>query len=206
MSQPRVVLLDAYDSFIHIIKQYFAVLGAQTTVLRIGEGTANRVLNLAPDLVVLGPGPGHPVASTYVPLLTGGLPEPLPILGVCLGHQAVGLAFGCEVVRAPEVRHGKTSTVVHDGRGCFDGILGSFQAVRYHSLVVTDPLRASPLMVTARSVDDGQIMGLRHRTRPIESIQFHPESIGSQHGLKLLGSALIRAVTTTQQENQHADH
>lgn len=193
MSAGRVLLIDAYDSFIHTITQYFACLGASTTVIRTGEGWSQQVKRIDPDLVVLGPGPGRPEATEYVDLLLDPGMENRPVLGVCLGHQAVGLAFGCDVVRAPEVRHGKQSRIDHDGEGCFSGIPQSFLAVRYHSLVTTTPSLDSPLVVSARSQDDSQVMGLRHRSRPIQSIQFHPESIASAHGAAIFRKALTNA-------------
>lgn len=186
----KVVLIDAFDSFIHTIGQYFAAVGAETAVIRTGARTAQRVLDLGPDLVVLGPGPGHPAKNEYVSLLKKDLPKSLPILGICLGHQAIGLAFGARVAKSPEVRHGKASLVQHNGFGLFSGVPSPLSCIRYHSLVVTDVPESAPLEVTARSLDDNQIMGLRHLARPIASVQFHPESIASEEGFALFRNAL----------------
>lgn len=180
----RALLIDAYDSFVHIIDQYLQELDVETRVLRCDRASAAVVEADAPDFLVLGPGPGRPEQAGYPEILeaSGGR---RPVLGVCLGHQAVGMAFGARVARAKAPRHGKTSAIRHDGKGCFASQPDPFAATRYHSLVV-DGLEGAPdLVVTARAEDDGHVMGLRHRSLAIESVQFHPESIATASGLNL---------------------
>ncbi|MGW4381388.1 anthranilate synthase component II [Kitasatospora sp. NPDC004531] len=187
----RVLVVDAFDSFVHIIVQYLHGAGAQPVVVRSNQLTHDDVREIAPDALLLGPGPGHPVESGHVELVRE-FGERLPVLGVCLGHQAIGAAFGGKVARASHLMHGKTSKVVHDGRGLFDGMPDPFEATRYHSLIVEETDLPPELEVTARSADDGYVMGLRHRTLPIESVQFHPESICTQQGLRLFTNFLRR--------------
>lgn len=182
----RALLVDAYDSFVHVIAQYLATLDISVTVLRVDAVEPSTVADLAPDFVVLGPGPGHPAKSGYLELLGDPSIAHRPILGICLGHQAIGMAFGAPVHRAPVLRHGKTSVINHDGKGCFRGLEPEFEVTRYHSLVVASVDGSSPLSVTATSMDDRQVMGLRHVDRPIESVQFHPESISSEYGARVL--------------------
>lgn len=181
----KAVLVDAYDSFVHIIYQYLRGLDIDTTVIRRDKVDDRVIAREAPDFLVLGPGPGHPKDTGYLDLLESQSGR-LPILGVCLGHQAIGLAHGASVMQAANLMHGKTSRIRHDGQGCFRNQPDPFQATRYHSLIVDGLDEDGPLAVTARSEDDGYIMGLRHRTLPIESVQFHPESIVTTSGLNLL--------------------
>ncbi|MFB7504158.1 MULTISPECIES: anthranilate synthase component II [Streptomyces] len=185
---PRVLLVDAYDSFSHIIDQYLLTLGAETTVVRSHTRTPAELLATEPDAVVLGPGPGHPAGSGHVELVHA-FAGRVPVLGVCLGHQAIGLAYGGGVAVARTLMHGKTSTVLHDGQGVFEGAAPELVVTRYHSLVVTDPLPGD-LKVTATSLDDRHVMGLRHRTLAVEGVQFHPESVTTHDGLRLFGNFL----------------
>jgi anthranilate synthase component 2 len=188
VTEVKVLLVDAYDSFTHIIDQYLRTLGARTLVVRSGTHDAGRLAGLEPDAVVLGPGPGHPADSGHVELVHA-FAGRVPLLGICLGHQAVGLAYGGRVAVADRLRHGKTSPVSHDGNGVFAGLGREMTATRYHSLVVTEPLPAG-LVVSARAVDDGYVMGLRHRELAVEGVQFHPESITTAGGLRLLENFL----------------
>ncbi len=188
----KVLLVDAFDSFSHIIYQYLRGEGADVTVVRSGELTPDEVLGAPEDAVVLGPGGGHPADSGHVEIVravAGGK----PVLGVCLGHQAIGLAFGARVGSAPRLMHGKTSMATHDGRGVFSGAPHPLRVTRYHSLVVTeDEFPDSVLEITARA-EDGTVMGLRHRELAVEGVQFHPESVLTQAGGATFANFLRRA-------------
>ncbi|MFD7553875.1 MULTISPECIES: anthranilate synthase component II [unclassified Streptomyces] len=184
----KVLLIDAYDSFVHIIDQYLKVLGADTEVVRSRTRTPGQLAATEPDAVVLGPGPGHPAESGHVELVHE-FAGRVPLLGVCLGHQAIGLAYGGRIEVAEQVMHGRTSTVRHDGQGLFEGLGHTLEATRYHSLLVADPL-PEPLVTTAVAADHGYVMGLRHRTLPVEGVQFHPESVMTTGGLAMLGNFL----------------
>ncbi|MDJ0461615.1 aminodeoxychorismate/anthranilate synthase component II [Streptomyces sp. H27-C3] len=183
----KVLLVDAYDSFSHIIDQYLLTLGAETEVVRSRTRTVEQLVDSAPDAVVLGPGPGHPADSGHVELVHA-FAGRVPLLGVCLGHQAIGLAYGAEVAVAKHLMHGKTSPVEHDGQGVFVGAATPLTVTRYHSLIVTGA--PTGLAVTATSLDDGYVMGLRHRTLAVEGVQFHPESVTTDDGLRLFGNFL----------------
>jgi anthranilate synthase/aminodeoxychorismate synthase-like glutamine amidotransferase len=185
----KVVLIDAFDSFVYIIEQYLAELGAEPVVIRSDPGNTDRVHELAPDVLVLGPGPGHPLDSGHVELVHEFAGD-VPILGVCLGHQAIGCAYGATVSPAAHIMHGKTSTIDHDGRGMFADAERDQVVTRYHSLVVEDATLPGELEVSARSRDDGYIMAMRHRQLAVESVQFHPESITTQAGIGLFRSFL----------------
>jgi anthranilate synthase component 2 len=187
----KVLLVDAYDSFTHIIDQYLRTLGARTEVVRSGTRTPEQLLARDADAVVLGPGPGHPADSGHVELVHA-FSGRVPLLGICLGHQAIALAHGAEVTVAQRLKHGKTSEIGHDGSGVFRGLGSEMTATRYHSLIVAEPL-PEELTVTARAVDDGYVMGLRHRRLPVEGVQFHPESVTTVGGLRLLENFLTAA-------------
>lgn len=190
----RALLVDAYDSFVYILDQYLRELGIDTEVVRNDRVTAAGVERGDPDFLLLGPGPGHPADARYVPLIRH-FAGRRPILGVCLGHQAVSLAYGGRVTTARAPRHGKSSLVRHDAAGCFAGRSAELRVTRYHSLVVADEGLPAELTVTARAADDGHIMGLRHRHDAVESVQFHPESITTDHGRSLLSGFITAHVT-----------
>src|SRR3954454_7612324 len=172
-----VLVIDNYDSFTYNLVQYLGELGADVRVMRNDVVSLEDVVGAQADRIVISPGPGRPEAAGVTMAVIRRLGETTPILGVCLGHQAIGAVFGGSVVRAVAPMHGKTSTIEHDGQGVFAGISGPFVASRYHSLIVADDGRAAELQVTARTKEDGIVMGLRHKTYPIHGVQFHPESI-----------------------------
>ncbi|MER7702081.1 aminodeoxychorismate/anthranilate synthase component II [Kitasatospora sp. NPDC097605] len=184
----KVLLIDAYDSFVHIIDQYLRTLGADTLVVRSLTRAPGELAALEPDAVVLGPGPGHPADSGHVELVHT-FAGRVPLLGVCLGHQAIALAHGGRVEVADQVMHGRTSTVRHDGAGLFQGLGNTLEVARYHSLIVAEPL-PDELEATATATDHGYLMGLRHRELPLEGVQFHPESIMTTGGLQMLRNFL----------------
>jgi anthranilate synthase/aminodeoxychorismate synthase-like glutamine amidotransferase len=185
-----VLVIDNYDSFTYNLVQYLGELGADVTVLRNDAATIDDVVASKAARIVISPGPGRPEQAGVTMEVIRRLSETTPILGVCLGHQAIGAVFGGEVVRATMPMHGKTSTIEHDGRGVFAGIRGPFQASRYHSLVVAEPTFPAALEITARTREDGLVMGLRHRERPIHGVQFHPESILTGEGKTILRNFL----------------
>ena len=185
----RILMIDNYDSFTYNLVQYLGELGAELEVRRNDAIDVAGVRAMAPQAIVISPGPCTPKeAGVSVPLLRAMAGE-LPILGVCLGHQCIGEAFGAKVVRAGRLMHGKTSPIVHDGRNIFAGLPNPFDAMRYHSLLVDADSVPSSLEVSARTAE-GEVMGLRHRTLPVEGIQFHPESIGTPDGKRLLANFL----------------
>ena len=186
----RVLVIDNYDSFVFNLVQYLGELGAEPIVHRHDDLTIEEILALEPDGVLVSPGPGTPddagLSNEVIRRFTG----VRPVFGVCLGHQCMGQVFGGRVVRAPQVMHGKTSLVHHDGRGLFEGLPNPFEATRYHSLVVDADSVPDELEVSARS-EDGIVMGLRHREHPTtEGVQFHPESILTTGGHDLVGNWL----------------
>jgi anthranilate synthase/aminodeoxychorismate synthase-like glutamine amidotransferase len=185
----KVLLVDAYDSFVHVIANYIEVLGFQIDVIRCDEvDTPSIGVNY--QSIMLGPGPGHPKESGYLGILAA-YEGKLPIFGVCLGMQAIAEYYGAPVVKAENRRHGKVSAIQHTSQGCFNGLPSPMEVTRYHSLVVDKAqLPDSVLYTTAESLDDRYIMGLKHRTRSIEGVQFHPESVTTQHGLDLIRNAL----------------
>ena len=185
-----ILVLDNYDSFTYNLVQYLGELGAAVKVARNDELTVDDVQALAPERIVISPGPGTPDdAGISLGLIERLGARGVPVLGVCLGHQAIGQAFGGKVVRARQVMHGKVSRVRHDARGVFTGLPGEFTATRYHSLVVERASLPAVLEVTAES-EDGEIMGLRHREHPVEGVQFHPEALLTEHGHKMLENFL----------------
>ncbi len=185
-----VVVIDNYDSFTYNLVQYLGELGADVHVMRNDAVTVADVRTAKPECIVISPGPGRPEQAGVSMDVIRELGAGTPVLGVCLGHQAIGAVFGGTVVRAETPMHGKTSTIEHHGRGIFRGINSPFVASRYHSLVVADADLPGVLEVTARTREDGAIMGLQHRTRPIYGVQFHPESILTGEGLRILRNFL----------------
>ena len=188
----RVLVIDNYDSFVYNLVQELGELGAEPVVHRNDAIDVDGIRAAAPDAVLISPGPGRPEDAGISLAVIEELAGELPILGVCLGHQAIGQAFGGEVVRAPTLMHGKTSAIHHDGTGVFAGLPDPMTATRYHSLVVEPSSVPDVLEVTARS-SDGVIMGLRHRTLAIEGVQFHPESLLTPEGPSLLANFLAMA-------------
>jgi anthranilate synthase/aminodeoxychorismate synthase-like glutamine amidotransferase len=184
-----LVMIDNYDSFTYNLVQYFGELGEEVRVLRNDEVSVEDVAAMAPAQIVLSPGPCTPNEAGISLGLIERLAGRVPILGVCLGHQAIGQAFGGRVVRANRVMHGKVSHIHHDGKGVFVGLPQDFIATRYHSLVVERETVPSCLVVTARS-EDGEIMGLRHRELAVEGVQFHPEALLTEHGHQMLKNFL----------------
>ncbi|MEP7042497.1 MAG: aminodeoxychorismate/anthranilate synthase component II [Dokdonella sp.] len=193
-----ILMIDNYDSFTWNLVQYLGELGEEVRVIRNDEMTLDALRRLDPAAIVISPGPGTPNEAGLSLQIIDQLGGTLPILGVCLGHQAIGQAFGGKVVRAKEIMHGKTSLIHHDGRGVFRGVPNPFEATRYHSLVVEQSTLPAELEVSAWTLrEDGsidEIMGLRHRALPIEGVQFHPESILTQHGHDLLRNFLVGAL------------
>ena len=184
-----IVLIDNYDSFTFNLFHYLGGLGADVVVHRNDKITVAAVMAMDPDAIVLSPGPRTPSDAGICLELIAKASATVPLLGVCLGHQAIGQAFGGEVVRAPRQVHGKLSEIRHEGGGLFRGINGPFKATRYHSLVVERASLPSELTVTAET-DDQLIMGLAHQTLPLQGVQFHPESIASEHGHLMLRNFL----------------
>jgi anthranilate synthase component 2 len=180
----RALLIDAYDSFSHIIYQYLRMIDVDTDVVRSGELSPSDALAHDSDFVLLGPGPGTPEDSGHVEMVRE-LRGSKPVLGVCLGLQAIATAYGASVSPAVHQMHGKTSTIDHDGSGVFSGLEPGFLATRYHSLIVDEATVPAELIITARSHDDGYVMALRHETELVEGVQFHPESILTANGLEL---------------------
>ncbi len=187
-----ILVVDNYDSFTYNLVQYLGELGAQVQVARNDALTVEEILSLGPQAIVISPGPGDPGdAGVSVPLIRALAPA-TPVLGVCLGHQCIGAAFGGVIRRASRLMHGKTSWIEHDGRTIFAGLPNPFEATRYHSLVVNEADLPCDLEVSARA-EDGEVMALRHRSLPLEGVQFHPESILTREGKRLLRNFLVRA-------------
>lgn len=191
MAGPKVLVIDNIDSFVYNLVQYLGELGAQPVVVRNNDITVADALATAPDAVLLSPGPGRPEDAGILCDAIAEFAGKVPVFGVCLGHQAIGHVFGGNVIRAPELLHGKTSLVHHHNTGVFSGLESPLQATRYHSLVVESSSLPDCLEVTA-TTDDAMIMGLRHREFDIEGVQFHPESILTNHGHSMLSNFLAR--------------
>jgi len=186
-----ILLIDNYDSFTFNLAQYLGELGAPPLVRRNDEITIDEIDALRPTHIVISPGPGRPEdAGISVDVIRRFGPE-TPVLGVCLGHQGIGVAFGGAVIRAPQLMHGKVSSVQHDGRGVFRGVSQPFVAGRYHSLIVSDPLPEA--LEAAARTEDGTLMGVRHKQFPIHGVQFHPESVLTGEGKQLLRNFLEMA-------------
>ncbi len=188
----KVLLIDNYDSFVYNLAQYVGET-ASVIVKRNDTLTVEEVRNMKPDRVIISPGPGTPADQRYFGTCTSiikSFADQIPILGVCLGHQGIVHAFGGRIVRAKSLRHGKTSLIRHDGQGVYSSLKSPFEATRYHSLVAERRSLPSSLEVTAESIDDGEIMGVRHRQYPVEGVQFHPESILTSQGKQLIANFL----------------
>ena len=185
-----VFVLDNYDSFTYNLVQYLGELGVRPLVRRNDKVTLDEIAAMAPTHIVISPGPGRPEDAGVTPDVIRRFGPTTPVLGVCLGHQAIGMVYGGSVVRAPAPLHGKTSAVDHDGRGVFAGLSSPFEAGRYHSLVVAAEGLPASLEIAARTRTDGIIMGLRHRKYPVHGVQFHPESVLTDEGRQLLRNFL----------------
>lgn len=191
----KILIIDNYDSFVYNIAQLLGEMNTEPYVIRNDKVTLSQIKKMKPDGIVISPGPGHPADKKYFGVCTDVIQElgpTTPILGVCLGHQGIVHAFGGKVVNAKKVRHGKTSTIEYNDCGdrLFGEVSNPFQATRYHSLVADKKTMPECLEVTARAKDDGEIMGIRHRKYPIEGVQFHPESILTGEGRKILSNFL----------------
>lgn len=192
-ASPFILVIDNYDSFTFNLVHYLLELGAETRVVRNDAITAAEAIALQPQAVLLSPGPCTPnEAGVCLDLIAAAAAVRLPLLGVCLGHQSLGQAFGGSVVRAPQVMHGKTSAMTHDGTGIFAGLPNPFEATRYHSLIVREDDLPGCFAVNARS-PDGIIMGMRHKELPLHGVQFHPESIATEHGHAMLANFMTLA-------------
>ena len=190
-----LLVIDNYDSFTYNLVQYFGELGTEIRVYRNDQVTPDQIAELKPSRIVISPGPGTPdEAGISLDLVAACAEAERPLLGVCLGHQAIGQHFGGTVARAPAPMHGKVSQIAHDGSGVFAGLPSPFAATRYHSLCVAPASLPGCLIVNA-SAPDGTLQGFRHATLPIHSVQFHPESIASAHGHRLLANFLALAAT-----------
>jgi anthranilate synthase/aminodeoxychorismate synthase-like glutamine amidotransferase len=193
----RVLVIDNYDSFVYILVQYLGELGAEPLVHRHDDVGLDALVALTPDAVLVSPGPGRPEdAGVSNEAIRAFGEQGVPVLGVCLGHQCIGQVYGGDVVRAPQVMHGKTSEIQHDGKGIFEDMPNPFTATRYHSLVVERDSVPDALEISAES-SDGLVMGLRHREHPIEGVQFHPESILTESGSQLVRNFLACAALPT---------
>jgi para-aminobenzoate synthetase component 2 len=186
----RVLVIDNYDSFVYNLVQYLGQLDVACDVHRNDEITLAEVGRLRPDGILLSPGPGTPDRAGVMPALIKQYGDSIPMLGVCLGHQGIGEAFGAVVTRAPELLHGKTSQVTHSGGGILRGLPDPFTATRYHSLAVVESTLPADIEVTGRTADTGTVMAMRHRSLPLEGVQFHPESVLTQGGHLMLANWL----------------
>ncbi|GHG27154.1 MULTISPECIES: anthranilate synthase component II [Amycolatopsis] len=184
-----ICVIDNYDSFVYNLVQYLGTLGASCQVYRNDEVTVADVAALAPELVLISPGPGDPAEAGISVELVRRLAGRVPLLGVCLGHQAIGAAFGARVVHAAEPMHGKCSPLAHDGRGVFSGLRDPLTVARYHSMVLDPASLPAEQAVTAWS-STGEVMGVRHRSLPIEGVQFHPESLFTEEGMAMVANAV----------------
>lgn len=184
-----LLVIDNFDSFTYNLVQYFGQLGAEQRIFRNNEITPAEAVALNPDKVVISPGPCSPNEAGYSLDMIRTFAGKVPLLGVCLGHQSIGQVFGGNVIRASRLMHGKTSPIQHNGKGIFEGIPSPFKATRYHSLIVERESLPAELEITAETAE-GEIMGLQHRELPVYGVQFHPESLATEHGLKLLENFL----------------
>jgi anthranilate synthase/aminodeoxychorismate synthase-like glutamine amidotransferase len=187
-----IVMIDNYDSFTYNLVQYFGQLGADVRVFRNDAISVEEIEHLAPDQIVISPGPGDPNNAGISKEVIRSLGSRIPILGVCLGHQCIGEVFGGQVIRAPRLMHGKVSSIHHNGDPLFAGLPNPFEATRYHSLIVAEPLPQELMALAATA--EGELMAVRHRMFPIYGVQFHPESILTQNGIQILANFMTQAV------------
>ncbi|MBP6343085.1 MAG: aminodeoxychorismate/anthranilate synthase component II [Candidatus Omnitrophica bacterium] len=185
-----ILMIDNYDSFTYNLVQYFGELNADMKVYRNDALTVSQVENMKPEKIVISPGPGRPEDAGISVEIIQKLAGKIPILGVCLGHQAIGYAYGGKIIHAKNLMHGKTSRISHDNREIFKNLENPFEATRYHSLVIDPKALPQELEVTATTVDDQEIMGVRHKTLPLWGVQFHPESILTKEGMNILRNFL----------------
>ncbi|NTV28990.1 MAG: aminodeoxychorismate/anthranilate synthase component II [Candidatus Omnitrophica bacterium] len=185
-----ILMIDNYDSFTYNLVQYFGELGSEMQVFRNDKISLEDIVRLAPERIVISPGPSSPDNAGISVDVIRNFAGKVPLLGVCLGHQAIGHAFGGRIVRAPHLMHGKTSRIRHDGKDLFQGLSNPFIATRYHSLVIEKNTCPECLEITATSEDDGEIMGVRHKSLPVWGVQFHPESILTVEGKRILENFL----------------
>lgn len=185
----KVLLIDAFDSFVYTIEQYYKDIGCHTKVVRVSENPIMEYKNWQPDLLVLGPGPGSPYEHGYNKIIEN-ISNEQAVFGVCLGLQAIGEYFNFKIKMAPSIEHGKYSEIFHDKKGIFLDIDIPVKVVRYHSLTIKNNENSDDIIITACEKDHNLIMGLRHKTRPIEAVQFHPESIGTENGYTMIENSL----------------
>ncbi len=191
-----ILLLDHEDSFVYTLARYVEELGEAPIVRRDEALTLDEIVAMAPSRIILSPGPGRPEECTLALAVVRTLGATTPILGVCLGHQVIAVAYGATVARATHPRHGRTSPITHDGLGVFAGLPSPLDATRYHSLAVVEATLPPELFLTARA-DDGEVMGIRHRVHPVEGVQFHPESVLTTLGLRMISSFLANGEQRT---------
>ena len=196
-----ILMIDNFDSFTYNLVHMFYSLGAEVEVRRNNAITAEEALEMNPESIVISPGPGRPAEAGNTEEIIRAAAGRIPLFGVCLGHQAIGEVFGAEVVRAARLMHGKLSRITHDGKGIFTGLRDGFKAVRYHSLALREATLPEVLEISARS-EDGEIMGIRHREYPIESIQYHPESIMTANGRQQLANFIELAEKFNRREGR----
>jgi len=189
VSKQRVLVVDNYDSFVYNLVQYLGELGSEPVVVRNDEHSVEALMQMKCDGIVISPGPGRPEDAGVTCELIRAAAGRTPLLGVCLGHQAIGHVFGAQVVRAPELRHGKTSHITHDGKGVFTSLSSPLAVTRYHSLVI-DPQTVPVTLAVTATTTDGTVMGVRHHEFAVEGVQFHPESILTEHGHTMLRNFL----------------
>ncbi len=199
-----ILLIDNYDSFTYNLYQYLCELGAEVRVARNDEISLQEIEAMAPQGIVVSPGPCTPKEAGISGEVVARFGEKLPVLGVCLGHQTIGYTYGGTVEQAPEIMHGKTSMVYHDGKGLYEGLPNPFEAIRYHSLIVNPESLPESLEVTSRT-EDGIVMGVRHKSLPVEGVQFHPESIMTRVGHDLLRNYLNRVKRWAEEKGANDD-
>jgi anthranilate synthase component II len=195
-----ILLLDNYDSFTYNLYQYLSELGEEVKVVRNDQITIEEIASLQPDAIVLSPGPGLPENAGICIDLIKTFYKQTPILGICLGHQAIGAAFGAEILQATEIKHGKTSMILHSGTGLFQYMSQPLEVMRYHSLIIEKRSLPSELEIAATSMDDDEIMGVKHIQYPLYGLQFHPESIGTKCGKEIIQNFL--SVVRRKQKNE----